>query len=118
MRQDCVRAMGDEERTAGGNRRASETDLIAVFDALSRPGRLAVFRSVVRAADEGLDASALARELRTTGSALTLHLRRLSEAGLIRHCGRGRFVADLGRLRLVLATLELGCADQPSTSDR
>jgi DNA-binding transcriptional ArsR family regulator len=57
---------------------------MALFEALSRPGRLAVFRAVLQAGPEGTTPAELVRRLGTTGSALTFHLRALSEVGLVR----------------------------------
>jgi DNA-binding transcriptional ArsR family regulator len=92
---------------------------LAVFDALSRQGRMAVFRCVVRSGEEGVDTPALLRELRTTGSALTLHLRCLADAGLIHARGGrvGRFVADLDQLRAAVAVVEAELGGAPEAAD-
>ena len=85
---------------AGGRGAADWKASAAVFEGLASPGRLAVFRSIVRAGEAGLDIRALAPELRTTGSAVTVHVRCLVAAGLVHTRGaRGRrLVADTDRL--------------------
>jgi ArsR family transcriptional regulator len=100
MQRSCAQAFGARGAT-------DWTTALTVFDALSRQPRLAVFRSILRAGEDGVDSVALMRDLRTTGSALTLHLRCLAEAGLIHSRGgrNGRFVADLDRLASALAVL-------------
>lgn len=109
MRRVNADPAGDGDGPIAGTATGSRwPEVLAVFDALSRQGRLAVFRSIVRSGNDGVDALALTRELHTTGSALTLHLRRLADAGLIRPRGgrAGRFVADLSLLKSVLALFE------------
>jgi ArsR family transcriptional regulator len=100
MQRGCARGSG----VRGA---ADWTTALVVFDALSRQPRLAVFRSILRAGDDGVDSATLMRDLRTTGSALTLHLRCLAEAGLIHPRGgrSGKFVADLERLASALGVL-------------
>lgn len=69
-----------------------------MLEHLARPGRLALFRSVLRAGPGGVSRDTLVRRLRTTGSALTFHLRALAEVGLIQirisrgENGEGRMV--------------------------
>jgi len=88
---------------------------LAVFESLSRPGRLAVFRAVLRAGPDGVETRALAHQLKTTGSALTFHLRALHGAGLVRPAVADRaategrrvvLVADLETLEAMLALLK------------
>ena len=74
--------VGDEEPWA---------EAMAVFEALSRPGRLAVFRAILQAGADGTTPAELVRRLGTTGSALTFHLRALSDVGLIRATTVGRW---------------------------
>jgi ArsR family transcriptional regulator, arsenate/arsenite/antimonite-responsive transcriptional repressor len=56
----------------------------ALFEALARPGRIAVFRLVMEAGEGGISPAELLTALRMTGSALTFHLRALSDVRLIR----------------------------------
>lgn len=67
----------------GGRRVGSGDALLRLLEHLARPGRLALFRSVLQAGPEGVSREILVRRLRTTGSALTFHLRALAEVGLI-----------------------------------
>lgn len=55
-----------------------------VFAVLSHISRLAVFAEILAAGPEGVPGHGLARALGMKGSALTLHLRALEAAGLIR----------------------------------
>lgn len=78
---------------------------MALFEALSRPGRLAVFRAILQAGPEGTTPAELVRRLGTTGSALTFHLRALSEVGLVRAASAGRW-ADGSRPVVLTASLD------------
>ena len=97
-----ISATSDEPSDAphGGRGRLDWAGMAAVFEGLSSPGRLAVFRSIVRAGDAGVDMRSLAPQLGTTGSAITVHVRCLVAAGLIHTRGArgGRLFADTDRL--------------------
>ena len=80
-------------------------DAAALFDALSRSGRIAVFRSVLQAGRSGVSPTDVMAELRMTGSALSFHLRALTEVGLIRSEAGSRR-ADAVRPILLSANLE------------
>ncbi len=59
-------------------------DLVATqLEALGNPTRLALYRSLVRAGDEGRSVGALQREAALPRSTLSHHLHRLISAGLV-----------------------------------
>jgi len=58
-------------------------DAIAILAALAQANRLDVFRLLVEAGPEGMPAGHVADSLRISPNALTFHLDRLREAGLV-----------------------------------
>jgi len=56
---------------------------IAALGALAQEHRLAVFRHLVQAGDDGMAAGAIAAALGVPGSSLSFHLAQLKSAGLI-----------------------------------
>jgi ArsR family transcriptional regulator, arsenate/arsenite/antimonite-responsive transcriptional repressor len=68
---------------------------VAILSALAQDNRLDVFRLLVEAGPEGMPAGHIAVSLRLPPSALTFHLDRLREAGLIavRRDGRSMIYA-------------------------
>jgi DNA-binding transcriptional ArsR family regulator len=58
-------------------------DAVAILAALAQDNRLDVFRLLVEAGHEGMPAGHIAASLRLPPSALTFHLDRLREAGLV-----------------------------------
>jgi DNA-binding MarR family transcriptional regulator len=93
---------------------------LGLFDALAGPGRMAIFRAVLEAGAAGLSPPELISRLGMTGSAVTLHLRGLSDVGLIRiesgdrRSDRARTVvirADLDTLDGLVALLRDSRAD-------
>ena len=68
-----------------------ESDLaIKALGALAQDHRLAAFRRLVQAGDDGLAAGALAEALHIPSSSLSFHLAQLSHAGLIMQQRVGR----------------------------
>jgi len=87
---------------------------VAALSALSHPGRLEVFRRLVRAGPEGLAAGAIARAVGARPSTLSSHLNVLSAAGLTvrRRVSRSIvYVAGYDRMRELLAFLVEDCCD-------
>lgn len=70
----------------------NDTDAVRALAALASPHRLAVFRALVRAGDEGLSAGELAAVAGIAASALTFHSKELERAGLIETRREGRFM--------------------------
>jgi DNA-binding transcriptional ArsR family regulator len=95
------------EGAARGADKDAEIDLAAaakVFAALSQPIRLAAFIHLVGLGPAGAAAETLGGTLHTRGSALTLHLRTLEEAGLV--CVRQNKHEGRERALLVTANVE------------
>ena len=63
---------------------------VAALGALAQEHRLAVFRLLVQAGEEGLPAGAIAERLGLPNSSLSFHLAQLARAGLIRQERRSR----------------------------
>jgi ArsR family transcriptional regulator, arsenate/arsenite/antimonite-responsive transcriptional repressor len=72
-----------------------KTDAVAILSALAQDNRLDVFRLLVEAGRDGMPAGHIAISLKVPPSALTFHLDRLREAGLItvRRDGRSMIYA-------------------------
>lgn len=87
-------------------------DIAAVLAELGNETRLAIFRLLVRAGDEGVTIGAIADRLKLAPSTLAFHLRGLVGVGLVSQKKVGRSVicrAELERLSRVLASLEAEC---------
>jgi ArsR family transcriptional regulator len=87
---------------------------VAALAALAQEHRLALYRLLVQAGEEGMAAGAIAERLGVPNSSLSFHLAGLSRAGLIRQERRSRsliYRADYGRMnQLVGYLLENCCA--------
>ena len=90
---------------------------IAALSALAHPGRLEVFRLLVKAGPEGVPAGKIARATGTLASTLSANLNLLAGAGLVTSRREGRsiiYVAGYDRMRELLAFLmEDCCAGNP-----
>lgn len=69
----------------------SKTAILAL-GALAQESRLAIFRLLVQAGDEGLAAGRIAETLGVAASSLSFHLKELTHAGLLSSRQEGRFV--------------------------
>ena len=67
-----------------------KTDAVAILAALAQDNRLDVFRLLVEAGPEGMPAGHIAASLKMAPSALTFHLDRLRDAGLVTVRREGR----------------------------
>ena len=79
---------------------------------LGHTTRLAVFRLLVRAGNEGLAVGDVQKHLEIPGSTLSHHLNRLMSVGLIKQRREGRTlycIAQLDELRQVMQFLEAEC---------
>jgi len=65
-------------------------DAVSVLSALAQDNRLDVFRLLIEAGAEGMPAGHIATSLKLPPSALTFHLDRLREAGLVTVRREGR----------------------------
>jgi ArsR family transcriptional regulator, arsenate/arsenite/antimonite-responsive transcriptional repressor len=74
-----------------------KTDAVAILAALAQDNRLDVFRLLVEAGHEGMPAGHIAASLRIPPNALTFHLDRLREAGLVTARRDGRMMIYTAR---------------------
>jgi ArsR family transcriptional regulator len=92
-------------------------DAVAALSALAHPGRLEVFRLLVKAGPDGMAAGKIARTTGSLANTLSANLNLLSGAGLTRSRRDGRsiiYAADYERMRDLLAFLmEDCCGGQP-----
>jgi DNA-binding transcriptional ArsR family regulator len=82
------------------------------FDSLAHETRLAIVRMLVPAGAEGLKAGTISDRLSLRPSAVSFHLNRLRQAGLVRRRRSGRelhYAADYERLSDLLAFLVDDC---------
>jgi len=89
-----------------------ERNAIDSLSALAHPGRLAVFRLLVRAGPEGVAAGEIARALETPANTMSTQLAILARAGLIRARRDSRSViysADYAGIASLLGFLMEDC---------
>jgi DNA-binding transcriptional ArsR family regulator len=95
---------------------------VTALAALAQEHRLALFRLLVQAGEDGMAAGAIAERLELPSSSLSFHLAGLSRAGLIGQRRQGRsliYRADYGRMNELLAFLLENCcagADRPAAA--
>jgi len=80
--------------------------------ALGHETRLAIFRLLVQAGPEGINAGLIGERLEIAPATLSFHLAHLSRVGLIRGRQEGRFifyVADYAAMSVLLAYLTDNC---------
>lgn len=80
--------------------------------ALGHESRLAIFRLLVQAGPEGINASAIGEQLAIQPATLSFHLAHLSRVGLIRGERESRFIhysVDFGTMDELLAFLTDNC---------
>ncbi len=85
---------------------------ISALSALAHPGRLAVFRLLVRAGPDGLPAGEIARDTGSLANTLSTTLRSRGAAGLVSSRRAGRqviYAAGFARMRELLAFLVEDC---------
>jgi ArsR family transcriptional regulator len=85
---------------------------LAALAALAQDNRLDVFRLLVEAGPEGMPAGAVATALKLAPNALTFHLDRLREAGLVTVRRNGRsmiYAAQYDTMNSLLAYLTENC---------
>jgi len=89
-------------------------DMLAIeaFSALAHPGRLAVFRLLVRAGPDGVAAGEIARTLDTPANTMSTQLAILARSGLIRSRRDSRSIlysADYAQITALLGFLMEDC---------
>ena len=98
---------------------------IIALAALAQEHRLALFRLLVQAGQQGMAAGALAEALGIPNSSLSFHLAQLTRAGLIQQRREGRsliYAADYARMNALVAYLMENCcggaACAPAASEK
>ena len=87
-------------------------DAIAALSALAQEHRLALFRLLVQAGEDGMPAGAIAEALGVPNSSLSFHLAHLNRAGLIRQERRSRsliYAADYAAMNALVGYLMENC---------
>ena len=82
------------------------------LSALAQPGRLAVFRLLIKAGPDGMAAGEIARDLDTAANTMSAQLLVLANAGLVRARREGRsiiYAADFEQMRSLLLFLTEDC---------
>lgn len=90
----------------------NNAEAIAALAALAQDHRLAVFRLLVQAGREGMNAGAIAARLGIPNSSLSHHLGLLHEAGLVVQARQGRqliYSADYAAMDRLLGFLTENC---------
>jgi len=85
---------------------------IGALGALAQEHRLAIFRLLVQAGEEGMAAGAIANALGVPNSSLSFHLAQLSRAGLIRQERQHRsliYRADYAAMNALVGYLMENC---------
>lgn len=85
---------------------------VEALGALAQEHRLALFRLLVQAGDEGLPAGEIAGKLGVPNSSLSFHLGHLTRAGLIRQRRQGRsliYTADYAAMDALVGYLMENC---------
>jgi ArsR family transcriptional regulator, arsenate/arsenite/antimonite-responsive transcriptional repressor len=90
---------------------------VIALSALAQETRLATYRVLVAAGEEGLPAGEIAAQLGVPPATLSFHLKELAHAGLVSSRSEGRFViyaADYAAMTGLIAYLsEECCGGQP-----
>jgi DNA-binding transcriptional ArsR family regulator len=89
-----------------------ETSVIRALSALAQPVRLQVFRALVLAGPRGITPSTMAEGLGISSSALSFHLKELTNAGLVTQERASRHLiyrAAFDRMNAVLQYLTANC---------
>jgi DNA-binding transcriptional ArsR family regulator len=85
---------------------------VSALGALAQEHRLALFRLLVQAGEDGMPAGAIAQALGVPNSSLSFHLAQLSKAGLVRQERRHRSIiyrADYAAMNDLVAYLMENC---------
>lgn len=90
---------------------------VEALAALAQEHRLALFRLLVQAGDDGMPAGAIAEELGVPNSSLSFHLAHLTRSGLIRQRRQGRsliYTADYAVMNALVGYLMENCCSGTS----
>lgn len=92
-------------------------DIVTSLTALAQSSRLAVFRLLVQAGEQGMQAGKIAEALDVPPSSLSFHLKELHYAGLVTQKQDGRFLiysANYERMKAVISYLTENCCNGKS----
>lgn len=92
-------------------------EILVALTAIAQSSRLAVFRFLVQAGEEGRPAGKIAEALDIPPSSLSFHLKELYSAGLIQQRQDGRsliYSANYARMNAVISYLTENCCDGQS----
>lgn len=99
-----------------------ESAAAAMLSALGSPARLRVYRTLIRAGDQGINVTDLQREVGMPASTLAHHLGMLADAGLVGRERRGRELICTARYDQVRRVSEFlmaeCCASAPVGGER
>lgn len=93
-------------------RNMESEDIVTALTALAQSSRLAVFRLLVEAGEQGMPAGKIAEAMDMPSSSLSFHLKELHHAGLIKQKQDGRFLiysANYERMKSVIGYLTENC---------
>ncbi len=94
----------------------NDSHAVDALAALAQEHRLALFRLLVQAGEEGMSAGRIAEELGVPNSSLSFHLAQLTRAGLIRQRREGRsliYTADYAAMNILVGYLMENCCGGP-----
>jgi DNA-binding transcriptional ArsR family regulator len=87
---------------------------LSALAALSQESRLAIFRALVRAGQDGMPAGAIAEAVGAAASTLSFHLKELANAGLVHSRQESRFIyysANYSAMSELIAFLTEKCCE-------
>jgi DNA-binding transcriptional ArsR family regulator len=93
--------------------------VVSALAALAHENRLGVYRMLVEAGPEGLNAGTIATRLKLPPSSLTFHLQNLHRAGLVTQERRSReviYAADFGAMSELVGYLTENCCGGESSA--
>lgn len=111
MKTPAVSTAGERRNAAGS---ATHAAIVSRLAALANPKRLQVFRLLVQAGSDGINAGTLAQATGSSASALSFHLKDLQDAALIRGTQQGRFVvytAQFDAMQTLIDYLTENCCE-------
>lgn len=110
--QTCGQQPVDTLRYFDNNGNMETQQAVAALTALAQESRLAIFRLLVRAGEEGVPAGQIAEELSLPAATTSFHLKELTHAGLIASSREGRsliYSIQSGTINQLLAFLVQDC---------
>ena len=96
-----------------------QSNAVHALSALAHDARLNVFRLLIRAGPEGLAAGEIGRSLSIPATALSFHLNRLREAGLVAKRRTGRhivYAAEFSTMQELLGFLSDHCCSNSASA--